>query len=119
MKNKKQCNWCGLGSPVKRGECNTGMFDFSVMGGYDSTPGNGEGALDDMDSYQFSLCEFCIDHMFGQFKVAPKVVEEGREVPFQPAEKRVREDEWRKMKEEFFLKFKKRNEARQKKKILH
>ena len=88
-----------------------GLIDCEVVGGYNSTPGNGNGALDDMTGYRFSLCEFCLDHMFSQFRTPPKLIgyicsEEGVELEgevFRPAEQRVREDgEWRPMRESFY-----------------
>jgi hypothetical protein len=128
------CNMCGLscflgpkGSPARGPH---GLIDAHVIGGYESTPGNGDGALDDFVRHRFSLCEFCLDWMFSQF-VVPVTVDdpmneqlplEGesledamvrldgfvqlvkREEPeaWEPAAKRVAKDEWRKTKDKFF-----------------
>lgn len=88
--------------------------EFIVVGGYDSTPGNGEGALDDMDRYSFVLCEFCLDHLFQMFRVPPKVEPEwgGGPIQFRPAHVRVKEDAWRKQKDRFFAEEKRRADAR-------
>lgn len=96
------CNLCGL-------TCNLGdagphgLIDAAVSGGYESTPGNGRGALDDMSTYRFNLCEFCLDWLFRAFRVSPIVqTYDGEVEPFVPAEDRVRLHEWRRMKDEFF-----------------
>jgi len=84
-----------------------GLVDQMVSGGYESTPGNGHGALDDMTWYRFSLCEFCLDWLFSQFKVPVKTGcytsndLPGEEEVWRPAAQRVTEDEWRGMKEAF------------------
>lgn len=137
------CNLCGLscilgseGSPA-RGE--HGLIDVAAVGGYESTPGNGYGALDDLTRYRFSLCEFCLDWLFAQFVIPVAVdspmndyllmpdetLEEGMTrmgmvqllrqddpEPWRPAAQRVQEDEWRSYKEEFFAEAKRREEAR-------
>lgn len=111
------CNFCGLTCKLNEEDSGSGLIDAAVSGGYDSTPGNGEGALDDCTRYHFSLCEFCLDWLFTQFALAPVVssyVNSDFE-DFRPAAKRVAEDEWRKGKEEFFKEFEKRNAARAKK----
>ena len=60
------CNWCdescSIGPEDNEHNPNTphGMIDACVRGHYNSTPGNGYGALDDITSYRFSLCEFCL-----------------------------------------------------------
>lgn len=114
------CNLCGescepdglvIGDPEYR-FAPLGLIDQKIQGGYESTPGNGYGALDDMTTYGFSLCEFCLDWLFTQFKLAPTVTYDTVSEPWRPAEQRVTEDEWRKEKEIFFKEFKKRNEAR-------
>ena len=92
-----------------------GLIDAVVSGGYESTPGSGQGALDDCSSYKFSLCEFCLDHLFAQFKIPPTVVEYGSgggEYPFTPAAERVAKDDWRPMKEAFFAEARRRAEKR-------
>lgn len=138
------CNLCGLSCMLGRkdipsyGPC--GLINAQVCGGYESTPGNGFGALDDLVRHRFSLCEFCLDWLFSKFKV-PVVVddpmndcllrdgeslEDGMErlggfvqlverhqpLPWRPAADRVIEDEWRKAKKEFFAEEAKRNAAR-------
>ncbi len=61
MNEQHVCNMCGelcsLGPQRNKG----GLVNQTVDGNYDSTPGNGQGALDDCTSYRFSLCEFCLD----------------------------------------------------------
>jgi hypothetical protein len=103
------CNWCGescsLGLPSEGPMIDGGLLDAEITGGYNSTPGNGDGALDDMTLYQFSLCEFCLDYLFEQFKIPPKVhclIDDGKEETYRPAYQRVQEEEWRKQKEKFF-----------------
>jgi len=140
-----KCNLCGEtcgldNDAYKDGTDNCtvgGLIDQEVMGGYWSTPGNGEGALDDTIAYKFSLCEFCCDWLFSQFKIPPamrdymapqgdgsdwgvflfpeeaKAVDEAvRKEVFRPAEQRVREDDWREEKEEYFVEAKRRDMAR-------
>ena len=116
------CNWCGetcLLSDSRRIVTNSdrhGLVDALVSGGYESTPGNGQGALDDCDTYKFSLCEFCLDHMFTQFKVPPQTgsyVGGGcEEPPFRSAAERVLNDDWRRDKDSFFVEAKRRAEKR-------
>lgn len=100
------CNWCGckcnLEEPPWDYPC--GMVEVNVTGGYPSTPGNGGGALDDGMRYDFSLCEFCLDYMFSNFKI-PVAVSDYTSNEFEtfiPASDRVRKDEWRKQKIQFF-----------------
>lgn len=115
------CNWCGetclLIDPGRNRIVTKldrhGLIDVTVSGGYESTPGNGQGALDDCSSYKFSLCEFCLDHMFTQFKVPPQTSScVGEEPPFRPAAERVRTDEWRQMKDAFFAESARRADKR-------
>ena len=91
-----------------------GLLNAKVSGGYNSTPGNGEGALDDMSSYEFSLCEFCLDWLFSSFTIPPVVRRYHEDHPclFRPAAQRVAEDEWRKAKEAFYAEAKWRASAR-------
>ncbi len=141
------CNLCGL-------TCNLGqeghpawgaggLIKAQVSGGYESTPGNGCGTLDDGTRYHFNLCEFCIDWLFQQFNLPPRVdsyfndyllkdgetLEEGMErmdivqlAPcddpdaWKPAAQRVAEDDWRKMKKRFFDEKNRRDLARVKNK---
>lgn len=109
------CNLCGEPCGSKN-DAALGLVEHTVHGSYHSTPGNGDGALDDTTSYTFSLCEFCLDWLFIQFRIPPKIgyyMGGPNEVEaFRPAEQRVQEDEWRRFKEEFFCEFNRRNEAR-------
>ena len=117
-KEEKICNMCGLSCYLSEGDHgeNSGMIDAEVTGGFFSTPGNGSGALDDLTAYQFSLCEWCLDWLFGKFKKPPVLEDYMHREPiteeFRLAAKRVAEDEWRKGKEKFLLEFQKRNRAR-------
>jgi hypothetical protein len=112
------CNMCGLtcmlGDPELRDK--GGLIKADVTGGYSSTAGNGEGALDDGDRYTFSLCEFCLDHIFSNFKIPVEagsyMYSDDEARVFCPASERVAEDFWRKGKEKFFAEFNRRNEAR-------
>lgn len=116
------CNLCGNLCALTRADGvvedkRAGLQNAEVSGGYHSTAGNGYGALDDMTSYHFSLCEFCLDWLFSQFVVPVKMTDYGTgneesEEKFRPAEVRVREDEWRSYKSEFFLAFNSRNADR-------
>lgn len=112
------CNFCGLSCQLGDSDFheNHGLINQTVMGGYHSTPGNGEGTLDDMQVYRFSLCEFCLDHLFGKFKIPPRVTEyHGTESEsWISAKDRVDRDEWRKMKKEFEENVKRHDEARNK-----
>jgi len=110
------CNLCGLTCALPTGPADAtvlddhGLIACEVMGHYASTPGNGHGALDDGDAYTFSLCEFCLDWLFTQFRIPPKVeavslgtcdidgnpvVHPRRHVEWRPASLRVSRDEWR------------------------
>lgn len=114
------CNLCGLtcdlGPQDRQEGCSWegGLLGASVMGGYESTPGNGFGALDDCTSYGFSMCEFCLDWLFEQFRVPVKVQDVHIDDPdaWRPAAKRVTEDEWRTYKHEFFAEKNRRDAAR-------
>jgi hypothetical protein len=112
-----KCNCCGEPCGIEPANENDpgdqcmGLVEKTVHGGYWSTPGNGDGALDDTVAYTFSMCEYCLDWLFTQFKTPPRVryyrlfepdQYEPEELEFRPAEQRVREDEWRRMKEKFF-----------------
>jgi len=114
------CNLCGLSCVLGHQDHDLrrphGLINQTVRGGYHSTPGNGLGALDDTMSYKFSLCEFCLDWLFSQFKTPVELgcymggLEEGE--VWKPAAQRVEEDDWRAMKEEFRAELEKRNAAR-------
>lgn len=103
------CNLCGhscLLHEPSYSELN-GLIKARVHGGYSSTPGNGFGALDDTTAYTFSMCEFCLDWLFTQFKIPVKTTDylnsdDPKPEPWRPAAQRVAEDSWRKMKDEFY-----------------
>lgn len=118
------CNCCG--EPCST--CDTpeldqapmGLIDCTVRGCYDSTPGNGTGALDDATTYTFSMCEFCLDWLFEQFQAPPTVSDYlaagiADEV-WRPAKQRVAEDAWRAQKQQFLNEQARRCTARMKKK---
>lgn len=91
-----------------------GLIDARADGGYESTPGNGYGALDDMTAHQFSLCEFCLDWLFAQFVIPVKAWDYGigEAETWRPAAERVEADEWRKGKAKFFQEAARRSAAR-------
>jgi hypothetical protein len=108
-----------------------GLLRQIVRGGYSSTAGNGDGALDDGTSYRFSLCEFCLDWLFAQFKVPVETSDysinfsedfSARDTfdrdpvrePWEPAHVRVARDEWRRGKEQFCEEAERRSIARSK-----
>jgi hypothetical protein len=114
MNERYVCNLCGhpcsLGPERNMG----GLVNQTVDGNYDSTPGNGQGALDDCTTYRFSLCEFCLDWLFQQFVVPVTVFSyqgDGEE-PFRPAAVRVRDEEWREQKDRFYEEAKRRADSR-------
>jgi hypothetical protein len=129
----KLCNLCGLTlkliGPASDFNEISGLVDCKVSGGYDSTPGNGEGALDDTMEYKFSLCEFCLDWLFCQFQIPVEVSDywipptssdfKPTQFDWIPAKDRVNNDDWRKMKKKFFAEFEKRNLARNKPKKIN
>jgi len=114
------CNLCGEACTAPHNADNAlspmGLINCTVSGGYDSTPGNGHGALDDSTSYTFSLCEWCLDWLFAQFKHSP-TTSDYMSPDFKPgawrrAQERVEADEWRTQKKEFFEELIHRNRAR-------
>ena len=112
------CNMCGLSTKLSESynyDQFYGLIDAVVSGGYDSTPGNGYGALDDLVNYRFSLCEFCCDHLFSNFVIPPKTSDNSGEMDFLPAAQNVQEQFWRKSKSNFFDEQAKRAEARKNK----
>lgn len=114
VEREATCNRCGLSCALGRDE-NCGLINQTVSGGYESTAGNGLGALDDCTRYTFSLCEFCLDWLFAQFKVPVKLddyMSGGESEEWRPAAQRVAEDDWRKMKQEFQTEHDKRETAR-------
>lgn len=116
---EKLCNMCGLTCRFVKSNYDNylhGLIDCSVEGGYDSVPGNGWGALGDSFTHTFSLCEFCLNHLFSQFKIPVHVLERcaNEEWDWIPAQEKVTNDDWRRMKSEFFEEFEKRNIARNK-----
>lgn len=56
------CNCCGNYVPIS-----VGIYDFRAVGGYYSV------MLQDMNSYNFSMCEKCLKSMFAFFKYAPTI----------------------------------------------
>jgi hypothetical protein len=117
------CNLCGLSCrfDTKFSNDNYGLINQSVNCGYESTPGNGHGALDDITWYRFSLCEFCLDWLFAQFKVPVSTGcyaggdGDDDTTQWRPAQERVNRDDWRKMKDVFQIEHDKRAKARSKK----
>ena len=105
------CNLCGLPCTVGlpgddlHQDHTAGLLNAVAVGGYESTPGNGHGALDDMTAYHFSLCEWCLDWLFAQCRIPPLTTDERDGTPypepFRPAAQRVAEDTWRTMKAAF------------------
>lgn len=120
------CNMCGLSCAISGPEGTLSVLEdepgiehfigshFLVTGGFESTAGNGLGALDDLDQYKFTLCEFCLDWLFEQFKVPPEVTHilDDVKVPFRPAALRVQQDEWRKGIAQFQMEKSRRDKAR-------
>jgi hypothetical protein len=91
------CNRCGLSCVIgPEGSQPAGLIKAEVTGSYESTPGNGNGALDDGDKYHFCLCEFCLDWLFTTFKIPVTVCGSDGLVVWRPAVDRMAEDEWRK-----------------------
>lgn len=107
--NDVLCNLCGLTCRLDiGGSCEQlgGLVNACAVGGPESTPGNGDGALDDTIAYTFSLCEFCLDWLFSRFKIPVAVSDDlhlgdGPVEPWRPAHQRVAEDKWRRMKAHF------------------
>ena len=89
MEPDSVCNWCGHSTKVPNNSDwpDTLSTKIKVSGGYHSTPGNGYGALLDMTTYSFVLCEFCLDFIMRNCKIPPKVYDQmgNEEFPFQPA----------------------------------
>jgi hypothetical protein len=111
------CNLCGERCGCDH-ESTLGLINHTVAGGYCSTPGNGCGALDDCALYSFSLCEFCLDWLFTQFKTPPKVGAYSGMAPdepevFRPAAQRVAEDAWRERKAYFLAEAERRAKLRE------
>lgn len=114
------CNMCGescLLSDSKESHLDySGLIKQVVSGGYHSTPGNGSGALDDTTNYNFSLCEFCLDWLFKNFKIPPELSHyvggTDEQETFRSAEERVTNDEWRSQKEKFRSEYERRNSLR-------
>lgn len=78
---------------------NEGLISASVSGGYPSTPGNGEGTLDDMTLYTFSLCEYCLEFLFSHMIIPPQLGDAFNNGPidkvYLPALERIKKDSWR------------------------
>jgi hypothetical protein len=99
------CNVCGHSLRLEPNGPRCGLVDAEVEGSYNSTPGNGSGALDDCTKYKFSICEFCIDWLFTQCRIPPEVHDMHGDpdstAQWKPAGQRVAEDEWRTHKREY------------------
>lgn len=112
------CNMCGYSCMLGCADHPThglgGLINQRVSGGYESTPGNGSGALDDCTAYTFSLCEFCLDWLFSRFMIPTTIVNnlDSEHETFRSAAERVASDEWRKMKHEFTVEHDRRAAAR-------
>jgi hypothetical protein len=120
LRVEKQCNMCGLSLMLDEPHSDgySGIVDVEARGHYASTPGNGAGALDDMRTYKFSLCEFCVDHLMSHMVIKPRVYEHDMDmnncgyIEFRPAAQRVKDDAWREMKDKFFDEYERRSAAR-------
>jgi hypothetical protein len=106
------CNLCGCSLILEPNTAPEGLVGAEINGGFHSTPGNGSGALDDATKYKFSLCEFCLDWLFKKFRLPPKVVAYGEVEEYRPADQRVAEDEWRRMKDTYYAEAARRNQLR-------
>jgi 8-oxo-dGTP pyrophosphatase MutT (NUDIX family) len=117
IEKEEFCNYCGLTCKLndEDSDGNYGLINAKVQGHYASTPGNGAGALDDLQVYKFSLCEFCCDYLFTQFKKPVLTYDFHDRVleKFESASDRVANCEnGRDMKEKFFTEKYKRDVAR-------
>lgn len=92
LRKKHKCNLCGQSChlPGAPDAGPHGLLEVSVNGSFDSTPGNGHGTLDDMTSYTFSVCEFCLDFLFSNMRIAPTTISMCDPEPFIPAADRVK-----------------------------
>lgn len=83
----------------------SGLIKAKVIGGYNSTPGNGFGALCDNSLYTFSLCEFCLDELFETFKIPVEERDncDGSIVEWKSATEKVKTESWRDYNPEYFL----------------
>lgn len=63
------CNWCGFTCTMNPDHANLrgsyGMINVTADGGY------GSDVLLDATRHRFSLCEYCLDHLFSQFTKPP------------------------------------------------
>lgn len=57
------CNKCG--KSCKGGYNFEGLLEIKIMGGYGSL-------LGDMETYEFSICETCLQSMFEKFLIPPE-----------------------------------------------
>lgn len=65
---KYLCNYCGEDMISKDGIDNVlGLVDIKAQGCYSSV------VLQDLTTYQFSLCEICLDNLFSKFKITPVI----------------------------------------------
>ncbi len=94
------CHCCGESCLLGEYNEECGLVGAEVSGGYWSTPGNGEGSLDDSTLYKFNICEFCLDWLFQHFTQPIERIDymsvEKMDGYWIPAEQRIIEDEWRK-----------------------
>jgi hypothetical protein len=107
------CNLCGETCALNEDPLDLGgLIDARVSGGYFSTPGNGNGALDDMTTYTFSLCEFCLDWLFAQCQRQVKVINYDGDEKWASAEERLRADSWRQGRERTLAEIRRRADLR-------
>ncbi len=114
QENEVLCNMCGQSctlepGPLGGGQC--GLINADVRGSYNSTPGNGSGALDDGVNYKFSLCEFCLDWLFWAF-VIPVELQGDVSSTWKPAITRVMSEKWRQNKDKFYEEWQRRENCR-------
>ncbi len=70
-----------------------GAMKIVAKGTYHSTPGAGWGALDEAHTYSFVLCEFCLDYLFTQMQITPRVRNiNGQTIKFFSAQERIARD---------------------------
>ena len=113
MTKNDSCNICGHTCKLAGNKELYGL-QTEVNGGYHSTPGNGDGALDDLMNYKFSICEFCLDDLFQDF-IIPVKLDDGdgdRHIEFKPAAQRIQEDVWRKDKFSFIAEYSQRQKSK-------
>ena len=102
------CNWCGESYLID---------DYPVgWGGASVSVGMSSMALGDGSVYGFSLCDWCLAHLFELFRHAPRVRSyiHGRNHPFIPERVLAERDGSPRYKEKFFAQKRVRDEAREK-----